>query len=250
VSTGLNELFSLGKTKSELALAAQAAENNFVGMPCGIMDQAVSMMAQEHHALLLDCKTLETLQIPLDLEKAGLALLVTDTRAHHALTDGGYSSRRTSLENSSRILGIESMRHATLDMIEMHASELGSTNYKRSRHAVTEIARVHEAVEALRVSNFAKLGELLNASHNSLRDDYTVSCKELDIAVDTARALGALGSRMVGGGFGGSAIALVPVGMLSAIREGIRQAFSAAGVDEPQFFVAQPNAGATASRLG
>ncbi|MEY4348184.1 MAG: hypothetical protein RIS43_603 [Actinomycetota bacterium] len=245
----LNELFQLNLSREQLALACQSAENNFVGMPCGIMDQAVSMLAQEHHAVLLDCKTLETQQIPLELEKAGLALLVTDTRAHHSLVDGGYAARRESLERVSSTLNVPSLRDVSLEELQSHKAELSEVDYRRATHAVTEIARVHAAVTALEQGDFATLGELLNASHKSLRDDYHVSCPELNAAVDAANAVGALGSRMVGGGFGGSAIALVPVAMLSGIRKSIAELFKAAGFQEPRFFVAQANAGAFAIKL-
>lgn len=245
----LNELFELGHSRQELALLCQSAENDFVGVPCGIMDQAVSMMASANHALLLDCKTLETQHIPLNLEAAGLALLVTDTRAHHSLVDGGYAARRASLENVSAILEVESLRSVSLDELLTHKSALTETDFKRARHAISEIARVHEAVDAMKTNDFARVGNLINASHKSLRDDYTVSCPELDAAVDAANVLGALGSRMVGGGFGGSAIALVPVGMVNGIRKSITELFAAAGFQEPRFFVATAENGAYAVRL-
>ncbi|MEY4322330.1 MAG: hypothetical protein RL410_111 [Actinomycetota bacterium] len=245
----LNELLDLNKTREELALACQAAENNFVGMPCGIMDQAVSMLAHQHHAVLLDCKSLETQHIPLELEAAGLALLVTDTRAHHSLVDGGYAARRASLEHVCDVLKAPSLRDVSLDELAMKKSELSETDYRRATHAITEIARVHKAVVALEKNDFERLGTLLNESHTSLRDNYTVSCPELDAAVDAANAVGALGSRMVGGGFGGSAIALIPTAMLTGVRKSIADLFRAAGFQEPRFFVATANEGAFAITL-
>ena len=248
-AVALDQLLGLNQSREYLAIACQSAENNFVGMPCGIMDQAVSMLAEEKHAVLLDCKTLETTQIPLELEAAGLALLVTDTRAHHSLVDGGYAARRASLEHVCATMNVSSLRAVTLNQLAAHESDLSDTDFRRATHAITEIARVHEAVAALEKNDFQLLGKLLNASHKSLRDDYTVSCPELDAAVDAANAVGALGSRMVGGGFGGSAIALVPTAMLSGVRKSIADLFRAAGFAEPRFFVATANAGAFAITL-
>ena len=247
--TALNAIFELGLSATEIALKAQYAENTFVGMPCGIMDQAVSMLATANHALLLDCKTMETTHIPFDVASRGLALLVIDTQAHHSLVDGGYAARRESCERVSAVLGLPSLRTATFDQIEAHRDDLSAHEYFRARHAVTEIARVHAAVDALRRSDFHELGKLLNESHVSLRDDYTVSCPELDVAVDSALAVGAMGARMVGGGFGGSAIALAPVGLLHAIQSAVSDAFAASNFKAPRFFVATPQAGARVEQI-
>lgn len=245
-AAAVNLLLDLSLSPQQLALAAQKAENEFVGMPCGIMDQAVSMMSQPAHALLLDCKTLVTEQIPIDLAAAGLALLVIDTQAHHALVDGGYAARRASCEEACTVLGVPSLREVTLAQLEEHRDQLSETQFKRARHAITEIARVHTAVSAMTNGDWQQLGELISASHNSLRDDYTVSCAELDFAVVAAMAVGALGARMVGGGFGGSAIALTPLGLIPAIESAVSDAFSAAGYKSPRFFIATPEAGASA----
>ena len=248
-AVALNALLGLGNSQQDLALAAQRAENNFAGVPCGIMDQAVSMMAREAHALLLDCSTLETSHIPLDLAAAGLALLVIDTRAKHALVDGGYAERRQSCEDVAAVLGVPSLRTATLPMLAEARDRLSETQFVRARHAITEIGRVHAAVDAMRASDWNELGRLITQSHESLRDDYTVSCPELDMAVTAALAVGALGSRMVGGGFGGSAIALTPVGLIPAIESAVRDSYAAAGFAAPRFFVATPETGAYATLL-
>jgi galactokinase len=245
----LNEVFKLGHSAKDLALLAQRAENNFVGMPCGIMDQAVSMLATADNALLLDCRTLETTQIPLDLAAADLSLLVIDTRAKHSLVDGGYAARRADCDAAVSALGIPSMREASIELLAQNHIILGSERFNRARHAVTEIARVHGAVAALQSSDFVRLGELMNQSHASLRDDYTVSCPELDAAVDTAVAAGALGARMVGGGFGGSAIALAKTGLIPQLKTAITEAYAASGFAEPRFFIATPAAGARIERI-
>ena len=247
VAVALNTLFSLGKSKEDLARATQRAENDYVGVPCGIMDQSVSLMGQAGAALLLDCRDLTTEIVPFSVANAGLELLIIDTQAHHALTDGGYAERRAACESVARKLDIPSMRHLTLDALEAQREKITATEFIRARHAVTEIARVLEAVVALRASDFVTLGKLINASHVSLRDDYAVSCPELDVAVDAAIAAGAIGSRMVGGGFGGSAIALIKASDIQNTKDAVLAAFEGKGFRKPRFFTSLPSAGASAS---
>jgi len=244
VATALNHLFVLEKTTTELARITQLAENQYVGVPCGIMDQSVSLMGKAGYALLLDCRDLSTKHIPVDFAGADLRLLIIDTRAHHALVDGGYAERRASCESVAAKLSIPSMRHLTLDVLQANREKLTDTEFIRARHAVTEIARVLDAVKALRASDFKTLGALINASHISLRDDYTVSCPELDTAVDAALAAGALGSRMVGGGFGGSAIALIQASKTSETIKAIEKAFAERKFKAPRFFTSLPSQGA------
>jgi galactokinase len=248
VAIGLNTLFNLGFSLEELARATQRAENDYVGMPCGIMDQSVSLMAKAGSALLLDCRDLSTESVPFDVAAAGLELLIIDTQAHHALVDGGYAERRASCESVAAKFEIPSMRHLTMQILNDRKSEISQSEYIRARHAVTEIQRVKDAVAALRKNDFVALGRLINESHISLRDDYTVSCDELDVAVDASLATGALGSRMVGGGFGGSAIALIKVSEIEAIKDAIRSAYAARGFKAPRFFTSLPSAGAEAHR--
>ena len=247
VAVGLNALFSLDKSLEDLARATQKAENDYVGMPCGIMDQSVSLMGQAGSALLLDCRDLSTELIPFNVAEAGLELLIIDTQAHHALVDGGYAERRASCESVAAKLGIPSMRHLTLELLETNRAKVTETEFIRARHAVTEIARVQDAVAALRASDFVTLGKLINASHVSLRDDYTVSCPELDVAVDAAIAAGAIGARMFGGGFGGSALALIKASDLQMTREAVTAAFEKNGFKKPRFFTSLPSAGASAA---
>ena len=245
----LNELFQLGLNRTELALAAQKAENQFVGMPCGIMDQSVSLLAANQHALLLDTRTMQTTQIPFDLDSRGLALLVIDTRAHHALVDGGYATRRASIERVAAALGVKALRDTSLDVLESRRGEFEEDDFRRARHVVTENNRVHEAVAALEQDDYSTLGTLINLSHDSLRDDLTVSCPESDVAAAAAQAAGALGARMIGGGFGGSVIALVAKSQLVAVRQSVQDAFAASGFESPRFFVATPAPGATSEFL-
>lgn len=243
VAFALNHLFDLGLNLAALARAAQRGENEYVGMPCGIMDQAVSLMAKRGNALLLDCVDLSTRDVPFDLTPDGLEILVIDTMAHHELVDGGYKERRDTCYRTLRQLNIASMRHLDLKQLELVADSLDSVGFRRVRHAVTEISRVHEMVTALETRDFQRVGAILDASHASLRDDYEVSCAELDLAVDIAKESGALGARMVGGGFGGSAIALIESGKVSTAEAAITAAFGNHGFTAPRFFIATAEEG-------
>jgi galactokinase len=244
VATAMNHLFDLGFNLEELARLTQKAENQYVGVPCGIMDQSVSLMATQGSALLLDCRDLTTKNIPFDVASSGLELLIIDTQAHHALTDGGYAERRASCESVVAKLGITSLRELSMEQLESSRALLTETEFVRARHAVSEMKRVLECVVALRNSDFEKVGHLINQSHASLRDDYTVSCPELDTAVDAALSAGALGSRMVGGGFGGSAIALIQASKSAETIKVIEKAFSSKGFKAPRFFTSLPSQGA------
>ena len=244
VATAINHLFDLGFSLEELARLTQKAENQYVGVPCGIMDQSVSLMATQGFALLLDCRDLSTRNIPFDVASHNLELLIIDTQAHHALTDGGYAERRASCESVAVKLGVKSMRELTLNQLESEREQLTDTEYIRARHAVSEMTRVLDCVEALALGDFARVGQLLNQSHASLRDDYTVSCPELNTAVDASIAAGALGSRMVGGGFGGSAIALIEVSKTAQTIHAIEKAFAENEFKAPRFFTSLPSQGA------
>ena len=244
IATAVNHLFGLNLTLAELARAAQKAENDYVGVPCGIMDQSVSLMAQAGSALLLDCRDLSSENIPFLIAPQGLELLIIDTQAHHKLVDGGYAERRASCEKAVAQLGITSLRDISVADYAARQSELDPVTYIRGFHAVSEMKRVLDAVDALKKNNFIRLGELLNASHRSLRDDYTVSCPELNLAVDTALSEGALGARMVGGGFGGSAIALMKTDQVKRSENAISRAFAGAGFKSPRFFTSLPSEGA------
>ena len=244
IATAVNHLFGKGLSLAELARATQKAENEYVGVPCGIMDQSVSLMAHSGSALLLDCRDLTSENIPFLIDPKGLELLIIDTQAHHKLVDGGYAERRASCEKAVEMLAISSLRDISVVEYASRQSELDPVTYLRGFHAVTEMKRVLDAVDALKRNNFVRLGELLNQSHRSLRDDYTVSCPELNLAVDTALAQGALGARMFGGGFGGSAIALIKSDQLKRTENAITKAFSAKSFKAPRFFTSLPSAGA------
>lgn len=244
IAIAVNALFDCKLDLPALAKLTQKAENDYVGMPCGIMDQSISLMGQAGSALLLDCRDLTTENIPFEIASSNLELLIIDTQVHHSLVDGGYASRRAACERAVEKLGISSLRDISVAELNQRSHELDETTFSCARHAVTEMQRVIDSVAALRARNFMALGRLLNQSHASLRDDYDVSCPELNLAVDTAGSLGALGARMVGGGFGGSAIALVSVPDVAKMELAITKAFGEHGFKAPRFFTSLPSDGA------
>jgi len=238
--------------RAALATACVRAENEVAGAPTGGMDQAASLRATAGAALLLDTSDGSVEQVPLDLPASGLELLVMDTRAAHSLSDGQYGARRDACERAAAVLGVTAL--AELSDVDAALARLDGQPdtallRRRVRHVVTETARVHDAVALLRDASGssdlgARLGPLLDASHASLREDYEVSSPELDVVVDAARAAGALGARMTGGGFGGSAVALVATGASAQVATAVRAAALAAGHPEPAFLVAEASAGA------
>ncbi|SHK06432.1 galactokinase [Pseudonocardia thermophila] len=234
----VDELFELHLPRTELAAACVRAENEVVGAATGGMDQAVSLLATAGHALLIDTRSGDTRQVPFAPAEAGLAVLVIDTKVRHALADGQYGKRRAAVEEAVARIG--SLRDADLAAVATLPPQIRP----RARHVVTEIARVQEAVALLEAGRLAEIGPLLDASHASLAGDFEVSSPELDLAVETARVAGALGARMVGGGFGGSAIALTPLDRVDAVSHAVRAAFAASGLAEPDVRIAEPSAGA------
>jgi galactokinase len=243
-ATALADLGGAGLDRAALAALARRAENEVVGVPSGVMDQMVSMLGRAGHALFLDTRSLGAEQVPLPLEAAGLCLLVIDTRAGHRLVDGAYADRRAACGAAAAVLGVPALRDATPALLERHAAALGDPGRRRARHVVTENARVLAAVELLRAGELDRLGPLLAASHASLRDDYEVSSPELDTAVEAAVAAGAVGARMTGAGFGGSAIALVETALAGRVADRARYAFAAAGFGPPQVTAVVPSDGA------
>ncbi len=236
----LDALLGLGTSMKDLALLCQRAENDFVGVPSGIMDQYASLLCGSGAALLIDCRTLEGEPVPLDLEAAGLALLICDTRVERGLADTGYEDRRKSCESAARRLGVEELRDADAGDLDCLSGE----ELKRARHVVYENARVLEAARALQRDDFARFGHLMYGSHLSLRDDFEVSTLELDAFVDAARESGSLGARLTGAGFGGCAVALVNATGTGALISSVRHVFEERGFEEPAFYEFRPAAGA------
>ena len=231
--------------------AARAAENQVAGANTGGLDQTASLRCREGHALALDCRDMSTRQVPFDLSAVGLELLVIDTRAKHSLADGQYGSRRADCEESARILGVGQL--VDVEDLDEATAALGSERLAaRTRHVVSEIARTRAFIELLDEGplegvRLAVAGALLNDSHDSLRDDYEVSCEELDVAVEAARGAGAHGARMTGGGFGGSAIALVDAHRVEGVARAVAAAYAERGWEPPHFIRSLP--GAPAGRL-
>ena len=231
--------------------AARAAENQVAGANTGGLDQTASLRCREGHALALDCRDMSTRQVPFDLSAVGLELLVIDTRAKHSLADGQYGSRRADCEESACILGVGQL--VDVEDLDEATAALGNERLAaRTRHVVSEIARTRAFIELLdegplEGTRLAVAGALLNDSHDSLRDDYEVSCEELDVAVEAARGAGAHGARMTGGGFGGSAIALVDADAVTGVAQAVAAAYAERGWEPPHFIRSLP--GAPAGRL-
>ena len=243
VLIALADLDELDIPGLERAKLARRAENVFVGAPTGLMDQAASTLCTAGHALFFDCRTDAAEQVLLDTRKAGLEILVLDTKTPHALVDSEYAARRTSCEEAARLLGVAALRDVT-DLDAALAQLSDPVMRRRVRHVVTENARVLEAAAILRAGRIADLAPLLDASQESMRDDFEITVPQVDLAVDVARASGALGARMTGGGFGGCIIALVEAGDSDRIGYEIAGKFGAAGYGPPTHFVAVPSAGA------
>lgn len=251
VVTGLalNDLFGLGLTPAELAVLAQRAENAFVGVPCGVMDQMASACCTDGHALHLDTRDLTQRQVPFDLAAQGLRLLVVDTRVKHALGDGAYAERRAGCEEGARLLGIRTLRELPYEGLGAALETLAAAGADESvvryvRHVVGDNQRVEQVIALLDAGEVRAAGPVLTAGHVSLRDDLRVSCVELDLVVETANTAGGLGARMTGGGFGGSAIVLVEESQADTVTKSVQEAFAAAGYAAPGVFPATPSAGA------
>lgn len=231
----------------EKALLAQKAEHEFAGVPCGIMDQFISALGREGHLLLLDCRSRQTELVP--MSDSSVELLVVNTNVKHELGSGEYAKRRAECETAAKIMGVSSLRDATADALESFRSRMDGVVYRRARHVIGEIERTVHAAEGIRASNWTTVGQLMYASHASLRDDYEVSCKELDAVVEIAGGIGIAGGvygcRMTGGGFGGCAVALVKASEVDAITKKIAADYKAKTGLEASIFASRPAAGAT-----
>lgn len=236
----LDSLYRLNIPRQQLALICQRAENGFVGVNSGILDQYASLLCRQGEALLIDCRSLDAEPVPLDLDAAGLRLVVCDTRVERKLGGTGYNDRRSAVESAARTLGLKELRDATVEDL----GRLAGDELKRARHVVTENRRVLDAVEALKRTDFVEFGRLMYESHASLRDDFDVSVPQLDAFVECARAAGALGARLTGAGFGGCAIAIVEAGTRDALEDRVEVAFADAGYVKPVFYTFHPAEGA------
>ena len=244
VAVALNELWDIGLSRRDLARVGQLAENAIVGAPTGIMDQSASLLGQLDQGVFLDCKDLSSQIIDLGFAREGLELLIIDTKVEHRHADGGYASRRAACEAGAKALGFTSLRGATEADLPRAEALLDNVTYRRVRHVITENQRVLNTVAALQAKGPRAIGELLYASHQSMRDDFEISIDELDTAVETALRHGAIGARMTGGGFGGAAIALCPIEKISEISRSVDAEFLALGYAKPDIFVVSAAPGA------
>jgi galactokinase len=231
----------------EKALLAQKAEHEFAGVPCGIMDQFISVMGRKNQLLLLDCRTRQTELVPMD--DPSVALLIINTNVKHELGSGEYAKRRAECEQAAKILGVPSLRDATVEMLERAKNKMDDVIFRRARHVVLEIKRTLQTAKEIRASHWPTVGQLMYASHASLRDDYEVSCRELDAVVEIAESIGnkggIFGCRMTGGGFGGCAVALVKADAIKTISEKIAKDYKMKTGIEAAIFSSRPAAGAT-----
>jgi len=245
---GLKGLFGFNLSEEKIAHLAQKAENEFVGVKCGLMDQYVSIFGQKEKALFLDCQNLQFRLIPFRLKKQGLSLVVYDSSRHRELASSFYNKRRQEAELALKILnqaGLASYQEASLKTLEDLKSQMDETLYKRARHVISENERVRKAVEALEKDNFSLLGQLLFQSHQSLKDDYQVSCPELDLLYEKGREFpGCMGARLTGAGFGGSGIALVKNNRLKAFKHILLQEVEKKNFPLPRFYSVEVGNGA------
>lgn len=244
VALALNDVWNLGLSRPALALVGQLAENKAVGAPTGIMDQSASLLGKADSAVFLDCRSLDAKVVELRFARAGLEILVINTMVSHAHATGGYADRRASCEAGAEALGVASLRDVSSLDLDRAADLLDEETFRRVRHIVTENERVLATVDVLDSAGARAIGDLLDASHRSMRDDFEISVAELDLAVDVARSNGAIGARMTGGGFGGAAIALTPSAHVSKVTAAVLAAFAAAGYRTPEIFTVTPSAGA------
>jgi galactokinase len=228
------------------ALLCQKAEHQYAGVPCGIMDQFASALGREGHLLLLDCRSRETQAV--SMSDASVSVLIINTNVKHELTGGGYAQRRAQCETAARTLGLPSLRSATQPVLDAARGKLDEVVYRRARHVIGEIDRTVKAVAEIRAGRWEAAGQHMYASHASLRDDYDVSCEELDVVVDIGRSIGMAGGvygcRMTGGGFGGCAVALVQTSKVAEIAARIASEYEARTKIKPTLFLSRPASGA------
>ncbi|XP_061666203.1 galactokinase isoform X8 [Syngnathoides biaculeatus] len=226
------------------AIACQQAEHTHAGVPCGIMDQLVSVLGMEGHALLIDCRSLESIPVP--LSDPGLVFLITNSNVKHSLASSEYALRRGQCEKAASILGKPSLRDATVNDLEESRAQLDDVTYRRASHVIGEICRTLKAAESFKNGSFQEFGKIMVESHNSLRDLYEVSCKDLDDLVCAAMEVeGVFGSRMTGGGFGGCTITLLKADAIHRTIQNIQERYSGT----PTFYIATPSEGARVLNL-
>ena len=253
VGTLVNEMMATGISPKQLATLAQKAENRFIGVQCGIMDQFISAMGREDAALLIDCRTLASRAVPLRLKERGLAIVITHSGVKRGLVDSAYNDRRKECEEAVAILAkklkrpeMKALRDVTLAELKKQEKALGEVVFKRARHVVSENERVLEAVEALGRGDLKAMGKLMYESHDSLRDDFEVSCPELDTFVRLAKGFkDTIGARMTGAGFGGCTVALMPEAAVAAFEAAVLPAYEKETGLKPTLWVCKAAQGAS-----
>lgn len=243
-AVALNDVWGLDQSRVTLAKVGRRAENEAVGAPTGIMDQMASLLGRPDAGTFLDCRTLDAEVTELGFASAGLELVVIDTKVSHAHSTGGYGERRAACERGAQIMGVPALRDLSVSDLPRAQKLMADLTFRRMRHVVTEDQRVLDTVATLRAEGPRAIGALLDASHASMRDDFEISVPELDLAVDTARASGAIGARMTGGGFGGAAIALLDQELVPTVTAAVEAAFARAGFTPPHIFTVRPSEGA------
>ena len=242
-----------GKTLSpiEKVLLCQKAEHDYAGVPCGIMDQFASVNGKKDHLLLLDCDSQQAEAVPFMSDE--YSILIIDSNVKHSLANGEYSKRKAECEAAAKILNVDTLRQVTMDQLEKSASKMDPIIFRRARHVIGEIERTEQAAVAMRASDWATVGELMLASHTSLRDDFEVSCKELDVLVELMMELGeskgVVGTRMTGGGFGGCTVSVVPTSEVDDLIAGVSQRYKEKIGIEPEIFTTRPAEGSRMIKL-
>ena len=227
----------------EKALLCQKAEHEYAGVPCGIMDQFASVMCRPDHLMLLDCRSQQIEHIP--FADPNVTVLIINTNVKHEHSGGDYAERRRQCESAAAALGVDSLRDATIDMLFSNIEKLTEVEFFRARHVISEIDRTIEAADALKARDWDRVGRLMYASHESLQDDYEVSCRELDLLVDLSREIpGIIGSRMTGGGFGGCTVSLVESEKVKRVAQDLTKSYRSQTGIEPSILMSRPARGA------
>ncbi len=244
VGIALNDLWGVDLSKQELAKAGQLAENEIVGAPTGIMDQSASLLGETDHGVFLDCRSLGSQVVNLGFSRDGLELLIIDTKVAHRHADGGYSARRGACEKGATLMGVTSLRDLSTKDLDLAEEILDEVTFRRVKHVITENQRVLDTVDNLKLKGPRAIGQQMHESHISMRDDFEISIDELDVAVETAIQHGAIGARMTGGGFGGAAIALVPIEKIGSVTLAIKAEFENLKYQKPEIFAVSAGPGA------
>jgi len=236
-------LYGLEISQDEIALNGQQAENEFVGCNCGIMDQLISAEGQEKHALLIDCRSLETRRVSMPED---MVVVIINSNKKRGLVDSEYNARRTQCEEAARLFGVTALRDVTIEQFNSKVDELDTLVAKRARHVITENARTVEAAEALSAGDIKRMGKLMAQSHASMRDDFEITVKEVDTLIDIVKtAVGEQGGvRMTGGGFGGCVVALVPPTLVDDVITAVEAQYEAATGLKESIYVCHAKDGA------